>query len=101
MSESTGNGGRPDHAVPDVLLVNDDEARGMMLDIVAGGDPHVLIVVRNLAGENFDVDLVIGGGLAEMDTVRALLRKVLDAADDGRFTEGSAPHAGGDICGNG
>lgn len=59
--------------------VPEGDARSDMLDHLAGGDPWVMIIAQNAPGTAIDLKVEVGGGIADTDTIRALLTKTLNA----------------------
>ncbi len=56
------------------IEVQDPTEQSILLEEMAGGMPHVLIVAES-APDGFKVRLEGGGGLTDLATVEALLRK--------------------------
>lgn len=59
--------------------VPEGDARSDMLDHLADGNPWAMIIAINAPGEAFDLKVEVGGGIADSDTLRALLTKTLAA----------------------
>lgn len=59
--------------------VPEGDARSDMLDHLASKRPWAFIVVKNAPGNDFDLSVEVGGGIADSATLRALLTKTLNA----------------------
>lgn len=55
--------------------IQEPDEHSEALEDLAGGMPHVLIVAQPDGPDGFKVRLEMGGGIADLETVEALLRK--------------------------
>lgn len=60
-------------------VVPDGDTRSEVLDMLCDGNPWALIVAQNAPGDELDLKVEVGGGVADVDTLRSLLTKTLKA----------------------
>lgn len=64
-------------------IATDDDAEVVVLEALAGGQPHVFIVSTVLPDGGLNLRVVVGGGIDSGSTLRNLLSKTLDAIPEG------------------
>lgn len=68
--------------------LSDDDASGKVLDALADGLPYVLITVKILPDGQLDLAVQVGNGIADVETVRNVVSKVLRNLPDEGVTDG-------------
>lgn len=60
-------------------LVGEDDTGGNVLEALAQGHPYVFIVCRIVSDGQLDFSVNVGGGVADAETTKNILRKAIGA----------------------